>query len=86
MGAAKGMMKLRLLWQCEIRELGEEEVSQAFGDAYQFLDNSLLEEQKDAMGWDAGMLEHTMCKYSKMNPLNAKDNVDSDDDSNDDDV
>ena len=68
MGVAKGMMKLGLVWQCEIVQLSEEEVSKAFIHTYNFIDSHLTEEQKEKMGWDAGMLEHAMCKYSKMYP------------------
>lgn len=72
MGAAKGMMKLGLIRQCEVEQLTEGEVSKAFIDAYNFIDSRLTEEQKEKMGWDAGMLEHAMCKYSKMNPKQPK--------------
>lgn len=71
MGAWHGMMKLGLIRQCPFSELTEDEVSQAFVNAYQNLEGKLTKEQKENMGWDAGMLEHTFCKYSKLHRFKA---------------
>jgi hypothetical protein len=68
MGALNGMQKLGLLPQGPHNAIPQSKVVKVFKDIYTFLDTTINEECKVHMHFDATMVEHLICKYSKLYP------------------
>jgi hypothetical protein len=77
MGALKGLKKLGLLPNTNTTEA---QTRDAFTALYNFLDSHLSSDQKARMKFDAIMVEHVICKYSKLHPRRRKGNVAEDSD------
>jgi len=76
MGALNGMQKLGLLQDGPRNAIPQLEVVEAFKNLYAFLDAELSQDHKKHMGFDLIMVEHLICKYSKLHPaVRAKDST-----------
>jgi hypothetical protein len=67
-GSTQWHAKLGLLPQGPHKSIPQSKVVKAFKDTYTFLDTAISEERKAHMHFDATMVEHLICKYSKLYP------------------
>lgn len=64
-GAVSGLQCLGLLPKGK-QEFVERDVADAFVQAHDYVAKELSDEEKDRMGFDTVMLEHTLCKFKRL--------------------
>jgi hypothetical protein len=62
-GATTGLANLRLIPD---KHSSEVDIRNAFVGLYDYLDVELTTEEKEAIGFDVLMLEHSLCKYTRL--------------------
>jgi hypothetical protein len=70
MGAINGMRKLSLIKsKGKTRDYSVEEIQTAFEATYEFLSANIPPDHQIVMGFNSFMVEHSMCKYSKLHKI-----------------